>query len=112
DTAEAAVPIPSRRSRWLVGVLCAMIAALAGLAAIEWQSNRPGKGALHSGPTLILPFSALIEDTKDTYIVTSDSSLVLIQDLRRRQISLDDSIAGRYMVDTAVPASDPVRQEL
>jgi hypothetical protein len=108
----AAVPIPSGRSPWLVGVLCAIIAALAGLVAVQWQSNRPVKGALRSAPTLSLPFSALIENTTDTYIVTSDSSLVLIQDLRRRQISLDDYITGRYMVDTSAPASDPVRQDL
>lgn len=112
DLAEAAVPIPSGHSPRLVGVLWAIIAALASLVAVQWQSNRPGKGVLRSAPALILPFSALIEDTKDTYIVTSDSSLVLIEELRRRQISLDDYITGRYMEDTSAPGSDPVRQDL
>lgn len=108
----AASPIPPGRFPWLVGVLCATIAGLAVLVAVQWQSNRAGKGVLRPAPALILPFSALIEESKDTYIVTSDSSLVLIQDLRRRQVSLDDYITGRYMGDTNAPAPDPVRQEL
>jgi hypothetical protein len=109
---EAAIPISSGRSPWQVGVLWAIIVALAGLVAVQWQSNRPGKGVLRSAPAAILPFSGLIEDTKDTYIVTSDSSLVLIQDLRRRQISLDDYITRRYVGETTGPGSDPVRQDL
>jgi hypothetical protein len=109
---DPAIPIPSGRSPWLVGVWWAIIVALAGLVAVQWQSNRPGKGVLRSAPAAILPFSGLIEDTKDTYIVTSDSSLVLIQDLRRRQISLDDYITRRYVGETTGPGSDPVRQDL
>ncbi len=111
DPAETAVvAIPPGRFPWLVGVLCASVAGLAVLVAMQWQFNRAGKGILR--PALILPFSALIEDSKDTYIVTSDSSLVLIEDLRRRQVSLDDYITRRYMGDANAPASDPVRQEL
>src|SRR5450759_1085477 len=43
DLAEAAVPIPSGHSPRLVGVLWAIIAALASLVAVQWQSNWPGK---------------------------------------------------------------------
>ncbi len=32
--------------------------------------------------------------------------------MRRKQISLDDYITGRYLVDASAAASDPVRQEL
>jgi hypothetical protein len=112
DLAEVPVMLPSGQSPWLVGVLLAIIAALAVLVAVQWQSARSVKAVLRPAPALFLPFSALLEDTKDTYIVTSDSSLVLIQDLKRRQISLDDYITGRYMGDTTAPGSDPVRQDL
>lgn len=106
------VPVPARRFSWLVAILCATVAALASIVALQWQANRPQQGIVRGSPAFILPFSALIQDSKDTYIVTSDSSLVLIQELRRRQVSLDDYITRRYMGDTNAPASDPVRQEL
>jgi hypothetical protein len=112
DAPKTVAPIHPERSPWLMVVLWATIAVLAGVVAVQWQSVRQGKAASRSAPTPLLPFSALIEDTKDTYIVTSDSSLVLIQDLRRKQISLDDYITGRYLVDASSAASDPVRQDL
>ena len=110
DLVPAPVPSPAGRSLWPAGVLWAIIVALSALVAWQWQSARAGKGAVKPGLALSLPFSALLEDSKDTYIVTSDASLVLIQDLRRRQISLDDYITGRYIGDSAAP--DPVRQDL
>jgi hypothetical protein len=88
------------------------IGAVIGLILAEWQLKGTEKAALHSAPALALPFSALIEPTKDTYIVTSDCSLVLIEDLRRQQVTLDDYITGRYMADTSVPSADPVTQDL
>jgi hypothetical protein len=112
DLGKVVVADPLQRSHWTVGLLLAVIVALTAVVGMQWQSNRAGKGAGRNAPALILPFSALIVDTKDTYIVTSDSSLVLIQDLRRKQISLEDYITGRYLVDARAPAPDPVKQDL
>jgi hypothetical protein len=108
---EGPAPKP-RRSVWLTGILLAVIAALAVVVALQWQFQRTEKPVVRSAPSLILPFSALVEPAKETYIVTSDSCLVLIQDLLRRQITLDDYITGRYMGDTIGSTTDPVRQEL
>lgn len=108
----SAVPIPPRGSHWQVGLFCAVIGVLVGLAAARLQPKVPERVAQRTSPALTLPFSALIENTKDTYIVTSDSSLVLIQDLRKRQISLDDYITGHYMEDTSGVDSDPTAQLL
>jgi hypothetical protein len=102
----------SKRSRWMWGVTWAFIAALAGTIAAQWiPLKRPEKALHRLSPALMLPYSALIEPSKDTYIVTSDSSLVLIQDIRRQRVSLDDYITGRYMVDANTPA-DPARRDL
>jgi hypothetical protein len=49
-----------------------------------------------SGASRILPFSALTDDSHDTYIITSDAALVLMQELSERQISLDDYVARRF----------------
>ena len=105
-----AVPATSERSPWLVRILLAVIVALVGLLGVQWRSKLPENVGARSGPALTLPFSALIESTKDTYIVTSDSCLVLIEELLRRQISLDDYITRRYATETQAP--DPVRQDL
>jgi hypothetical protein len=106
----SAIPITSEHSPWLVRGLSAIIVALLCLVLVQWQSKRSEKAIPRPAPALILPFSALIEAAKDTYIVTSDSCLVLIEELRRKRITLDDYITGRYITDTH--ASDPVRQDL
>jgi hypothetical protein len=108
--APGIVPAAPQSSPSLVRVLLAVIVILVGLLAAQWQSRRPEKLVPRSAPALILPFSALIEPTKDTYIVTSDSCLVLIEELRRKQISLDDYITGRYVSEPHDP--DPMRQDL
>jgi hypothetical protein len=108
---ESAVPVASSGSSpWLVRILSAVIVALLGLIVAQWQTRRPEKTIQRNTPALILPFSALIDAAKDTYIVTSDSCLVLIEELRQRRISLDDYITGRYVTDTHAP--DPVKQDL
>jgi hypothetical protein len=56
-----------------------------------------------------LPFAALLDDRHDTYIVTSDTSLVLIQEILQRQISLDDYLARRFETPEAL---DPARASL
>jgi len=96
---------------WVL-IAAALIAAVAGAVTMLSRSRPPETTALRPGTARVLPFSALIDGARDTYIVTSDSSLVLIQDLRRRQISLDDYVTGRYIVDTTGAPTDPVRQEL
>jgi hypothetical protein len=78
---------------------------------MQWQS-KPLGSVSHPVPAAILPFSALIEPGKETYIVTSDCALVLIEDLRRQQVSLDDYITGRYMADTSLSAADKPTQDL
>jgi hypothetical protein len=110
--AETALSKPPERASWLTGVFWVVMVVLAGIGGALWRSKAPEKGVPRPSAALILPFSALIEATKDTYIVTSDSSLVLVQDLRRRQISLEDYITGHYMEDTDAPGSDPARQDL
>ena len=55
------------------------------------------------------PFSALIDDQHDTYIVTSDTSLVLIQELLERQISLDDYLSRRFETSATL---HPARADL
>jgi hypothetical protein len=104
------VPVIPRGSPWLVRILSAVILALLTLVVVQWQTRPAEKTVARSAPVLFLPFSALIDANRDTYIVTSDSSLVLIEELRHRKISLDDYITGRYVSDTQ--PSDPQRQEL
>jgi hypothetical protein len=101
-----------RRSLWIFGLLLAVVAAVTTFAAREWRFRRPDSVALRQIAPRVLPFAALIGNAKDTLIVTSDSSLVLIEDLRRQQISLDDYATGRYMVQPKAVGADPVRQEL
>src|SRR5882757_2562485 len=69
----SSVPIGSRSSPWLVRMLSAVIVALLGLVVMQWQTSRPEKTIPRHTLALILPFSALIDAAKDTYIVTSDS---------------------------------------
>ncbi len=110
--AKIEAALPSGYSRWLSTASWLGVIALVIVAAVFWQAKRAEKGALRTTPPLILPFSALMEATKDTYIVTSDSSLVLIEELGGRQVSLDDYITGRYMADIEALALDPVRQDV
>lgn len=99
----------TRRHAWLGMTLVGLVAALAGVIVGQWLWKRPEKAP--SRPALLLPFSGVIDAARDTYIVTSDSSLVLIEDLRREQITLDDYITRRYMVGRSAHI-DPARQDL
>ena len=109
EPADAVAAPSGGHSRWLNGVLWVVIAMLAGVLGAQWQLRRSERAFPRSAPPLDLPFSALIEPNNNTYIVTSDSCLVLIEELKRKQINLDEYITGRYATD---PAPDPVRQDL
>jgi hypothetical protein len=100
----------SRRFDWRPGIFWVVLGVVAAVIGARWQSRVPEKAGARSPSALTLPFSALIDPTKDTYLVTSDISLVLVQDLRQRQISLDDYITGRYLEDTSGGGSDPAKQ--
>ena len=95
-------------------LLLAAVAAItvAASLAVMWHPRRQESISLRSAVPRKLPFSAFAESAKDTYLVTSDASLVLIEELRRRQISLDDYVTGRYIVDTKAAVPDPAKQQL
>src|ERR1051325_1352814 len=96
--------------RWPI-IIFVFLVVLAVIVAAQWQSKRSDSGGVRPAPAVILPFSALIEPGKETYIVTSDCALVLIEDLRRQQVSLDDYITGRYMAGT-LTASDQATEDI
>ncbi len=56
-TTKIVAPIPQERSPWLVGVLWAIIAVLAAVVAVQWQSNRARKGSFtvraNSSPSVL-----------------------------------------------------------
>lgn len=107
----AEIIVSNKTYSWrMIGLIVVIIAAGAVLVT-QLQSKRESKPAPHTA-ALMLPFSALIESTRDTYIVTSDTALVLIEDLTERQITLDDYISGRYTADSNVFARDPARRDL
>lgn len=98
------------RREWAVAWL--IVAALTGAALAELaQLKRSDKAVPRTSPALTLPFSALIEASRDTYIVTSDCGLVLIESMRGQRVSLDDYITGRYVAEAHTP-SDPAIQDM
>lgn len=92
----AAAPVQRAPRSWRSHVLTAMVGVLACLVVVQWYAARGVKARQSPSAPRTLPFSALMSDPLDTYIVTSDASLVLIQELIRRQLSLDDYIKRRY----------------
>lgn len=102
-----------QRSPWLVGIACAVAGVLIGISvAVIWPTRAPGGVSRPPAPPRSLPFSALIEPARDTYLVTSDSGAVLIQDLRQKRFLLDDYITGRYQDDSSSPSVDSGKQSL
>jgi hypothetical protein len=102
--APAAGPSP-RRLRLLLFIAV----VLACLLVLQWYFYRRARPGQPTRPRT-LPFSALMDGTRDTYIVTSDTALIIIQELAGRQLSLDEYINRRYPDELA--HVDPVRLEL
>ena len=62
--AEEMPAVKPRRSPWVLGVCCVVLAALAGGISRQWLLKRAGARPnlrTRTGPNLTLPFSALIE---------------------------------------------------
>ncbi len=101
--AIAPVPVePAKRpvKRWvsylqdprtLLAVIVLLLAALAILLYLRGASGPAPSQAAH-----VLPLSEFIDSPLETYIVTSDTCLVAIQDLSRQRITLKDYINRRY----------------
>jgi hypothetical protein len=106
NSSDPPPPTVSSRMRWFAGVFAAAAIILLGMFTVR----RPTR--ILEASVITLPFSALIDAGRDTYIVTSDSGLVLVQDLRRRRIDLDDYITRHYMDDTNETVSDPPTRAL
>ncbi len=107
---ESNTPVPAGPSPWRLRALSFAVAVLGCLLVLQWYFYRRGRGLDEPQAPRTLPFSALVDDTKDTYIVTSDTALILIQELAGRQISLDDYINRRYPTELVPP--NPARLEL
>lgn len=105
---EAPAPVSGSPSPWRSRALLVTVAVLACLLVLQWYLHRRGRGQAPAPRTL--PFSALMDDTKDTYIVTSDTALIIVQELTGRQLSLDEYINRRYPEELVPP--DPARLEL
>ena len=103
------VPNHSRRR---IGILVAAVVLTVAVGATMWRLVARPRSIPPDATALTLPFSALIGANNDTFIVTSDSSLVLIQDLRQQQITLDDYITGKYLDDKPSVNADPAKQSL
>ncbi len=86
--------IPAWALPWKL-LLAVLVAIVVSAAAWTSYKRQISKQSLSSGP--LLPFSALFEDTRGTYIVTSDTGFVLIQEALGRLIGLDDYIRRRYV---------------
>ncbi|HOL69813.1 MAG TPA: hypothetical protein PLA43_04835 [Bryobacteraceae bacterium] len=82
-------------SPWRVRVLWLAVAVLACALVLQGYLYRQG-GASEPGARRTLPFSALLDNTRDTYIVTSDTALIVIQELAGQQLTLDEYINRRY----------------
>jgi len=88
-------PIPANATPWRVSGLLAAIAVLSTVVVAQWLLGHAAKPR-HPAETRILPFSALMDNTRDTYIVTSDACLLVIEELTRRSVPIQDYITGRY----------------
>lgn len=105
---SSVAPPPSVLPRWPTRSHLTIMGAVVLLLAIAFVAAR-AKQFETTFTSRALPFSALIDDRHDTYIVTSDTSLVLMQELLERQISLDDYLARRF---DAPARLDPARAGL
>lgn len=107
SVASASVGPVSRSSRWLPAV-CAVLAVLLALAiglAFYWRGAATSPtGSVAGAAKRIMPLRSLLNDRDETLIVTSDTALMQISWLARKQITLDDYIARTY---PSVPNVNP-----
>lgn len=100
---EPPAPVPASPSPWRARALLFVVAVLACLLVVQWYLYRRSRQPGQTGAPRTLPFSALMDDTRDTYIVTSDTALIIIQELTGRQLSLDEYINRRYPEELVPP---------
>jgi hypothetical protein len=89
------VPVQTAHRSWRAHIWPVLVGILACLVVVQWFAGGAKAPQPATSPRT-LPFSALMREPLETYVVTSDSSLVLIQELIRRQLSLDEYISRRY----------------
>ena len=91
-------PAARRKARWL-GVACALVTMIAILAMAGAYRMYRINSELRAGaftPPPGLPFSAILGNSLETMIVTSDTTLVPLFYSDRSRISLDDYITRSY----------------
>lgn len=89
------------RFRWIATII---ILALSATCIGLWVGNRAAQRSLHPWkykPALASLWSSFLSGNQDTDIVTEDSSILLMQDISKQDITLSD-----YINKTYVGASD------
>jgi hypothetical protein len=89
-------------------IACAALAILflgVTALAIHWRPSRPPATSPAVSARRSLPFSVLFDNLRDTYIVTSDTSVLQILILSGQRISVNDYIVRSYppIRDTSRP---------
>jgi hypothetical protein len=104
--AEGQVPPPHlsvafQRIAWMIAGVLVFLAA--GAAILDYSVRKTDR--IEARAARFFPLSALFDDKRETYIVTSDTSLVMIQQLTGQRVSLNDYINHQYPGDPAAPKS-------
>lgn len=101
ETPAEAVSKPQRHGA-LIPVLAVALAvtALLAAAAVGYavMERRHAKGAAANVPASVpLFWEELFNERQKTVVVTADSGLVMLQNLTKRRIKLDDYLSGDYL---------------
>jgi hypothetical protein len=81
-----------RARTWLISATACLFLTSIVLYVLSYKQS----AAANPVPPQTLPLSAVINGQRDTYVITSDTSLIMIQDLTHQRISLNDYINRRY----------------
>lgn len=86
--------------KWLIGIGAAVLLVLAGACLYLLQQNRALNHAMYSWksqPALDSFWSGIIESPRQTDVVVADTSFALVQDVLKKQISLNDYLNRNYV---------------
>ncbi len=94
------------RSLSLLFVLGGLVVLLLLLNVAQWSNARKGVSVSRAAALSVLPWSAFFRSPDSTHIITSDPTVVMIQQVTRNRISLSDFVNQQY-----IPARSPVSPE-
>lgn len=101
-TVESSAQEPHRRRPWIVWLIASVLLGLLG-----WDIALHLVSVPHSTGPQQMVWSAIFKKDRQTLIVSSDDGLVLLQELTKTPVSLDDYLSGTYLEKMPLP-KDPM----